>query len=361
MWTAIVVPYEVAFVDQASSGMFMLGLFLDSLFILDLFVNFTSAVELNDEEVDVRFRIIAWHYIKGWFFLDIFACIPFQLLELLVPNNGSGSYNRLLRLARLPRLYRLLRILRIFKMSKIFKHNRNVQAIVKIIKMNEGVMKLIKVAAATLLLVHLMTCFWFLFAKFQDFNPDTWVFRKDIVDEDHWHQYLWSSYWTLQTLTTVGFGDIGSITNIEMAACCMWMIFGVGFYSFIIGNLSSIMNDIDYKNSVLQDKINALDEFAIKTKLPNKTIDKIKDFFRNNQEEDQDIIDPSLLSDLPIAIRADIMYHTHGEIIEKISFLKYTKKTLLWMILPLMKPMRFFQKDYIYRQQEQAEEVGFIS
>jgi hypothetical protein len=330
---------------------------LDALFIFDLHVNFTSALELEDGEVDVRFKNIALKYIKGWFFLDIIACIPFQLLELISPNSGSGGYNKLLRLARLPRLYRLLRIFRVFKTSKLFKGSKSIQGVVKMIKMNTGVMKLIKVAGATLLLVHLMTCFWFLFAKFQDFKYDTWVVRINILDENYWHQYLWSVYWTLQTLTTVGFGDIGSVTDIEMFACCVWMIFGVGFYSFIIGNLSSIMNDIDYKASVLQDKINALDEFAIKTKLPIKTIDKIKDFFRNNQEDDQDIIDPSLLKDLPIAIRADIMYHTHGEIIEKISFLKVTKKTLLWMILPLMKPMRFFKKDYIYRQQEQAEEV----
>ena len=85
-----------------------------------------------------------------------------------------------------------MRILRLFKMTKIFKNNKNFQALIRIIKMNEGVMKLIKVAAATLLLVHLMTCFWFLFAKFSDYNPDTWVFRKGIIDSSHWYQYLLS-------------------------------------------------------------------------------------------------------------------------------------------------------------------------
>ena len=55
----------------------------------------------------------------------------------------------------------------------------------------------------------------------------------------------------------------------------MWMIMGVGFYSFIIGNLSSIMNDIDDKNSKLQDKINALSDFARRTKLSQTTVDKI--------------------------------------------------------------------------------------
>jgi hypothetical protein len=278
---------------------------------------------------------------------------------MMLPDEKSGGgYNKLLRLARLPRLYRLLRIVRLLKMSKIFKNSKSFQGIIRIIKMNAGVAKLMKVTGATILLVHLMSCFWFLIAKFDDFNPDTWVYRLGIIDSTPWYQYLVSLYWAFQTLTTVGFGDVGSMTNIEIVVCCVWMIMGVGFYSFIIGNLSSIMNDIDDKNSKLQDKINALSDFARRTKLSQTTVDKIKTFFENNQEADQDIIDPNLLSDLPIAIRADIMMHTHGEIIEKISFLKYTKRTLLWLILPLMKPMRFYEKDNIYRQQEQSEEVG---
>lgn len=157
MWTAFVVPYQTAFIDDIPIKMFILSLFYDFLFIIDLFINFMSAVELNDDQIDVRFKGIAMNYIKGWFFLDLFASIPFQLIELFIPTNQSGRYNKLLRLARLPRLYRLMRIFRLFKMTKIFKKNKKFQAIVKIIKINEGVTKLIKMAAATLLLVHLMT------------------------------------------------------------------------------------------------------------------------------------------------------------------------------------------------------------
>ena len=120
------------------------------------------------------------------------------------------------------------------------------------------------------------------------------------------------------------------------------------------------MNEIDEKAAKLRDKINSLTDFARKTKLPTITVDKIKKFFINNQEADFDVMDPSLLVNLPVSIRADIMYHTHQKIIEKISFFKVTKKNLLWMVLPRMKPMRFFEKDYIYRQQEQAEEVIFL-
>lgn len=129
MYTAIITPYRTAFVDETTTDWFILELFLDFLFIIDLFINFMSAIEISDEEVDMKFRNIAIAYVKSWFVLDLIgrssvvclmyiACIPFQLIELVIGGGGSGSYNKMLRLARLPRLYRLFRIFRLFKMGK---------------------------------------------------------------------------------------------------------------------------------------------------------------------------------------------------------------------------------------------------
>ena len=225
MYTATVVPYRTAFEEDTMDGWFYIGILFDTLFIIDLFINFMSAIEINDEEVDIRFKSIAKSYIKGWFFLDVIACIPFQLIELIfTTGEAAGGYNKLLRLARLPRLYRLLRILRLFKMTKIFKNNKNLQGLIRIIKMNTAIMKLIKVLAATILVIHLMTCFWFLFAKLEDFHPETWVVRVGILDERPWYQYLVSLNWAIQTLTTVGFGDVPSHTRLEIIVCCMWAI-----------------------------------------------------------------------------------------------------------------------------------------
>jgi hypothetical protein len=53
--------------------------------------------------------------------------------------------------------------------------------------------------------------------------------------------YLECVYWALQTVATVGFGDFGANTVAELYLSLVWMIFGVGFYSFVIGNMTSII------------------------------------------------------------------------------------------------------------------------
>ena len=148
--------------------------------------------------------------------------------------------------------------------------------------MNAGVTKLFTVTISVFFLVHLVSCFWFLTASYEDYDPNTWVVKYNLLDSSDSSQYLASMYWAFQTLTTVGYGDITPGTTTERILSLLWMIFGVGFYSFTIGNLQSIINTIDVKAQELQVKLNTLSGFAKRTKLPEVIVNKIKRFLENN-------------------------------------------------------------------------------
>lgn len=65
----------------------------------------------------------------------------------------------------------------------------------------------------------------------------------------------------------------------EVILAILWMIVGVGFYSFTIGNLSSIIADIDVKESHIQEKLKILSEFVKRNpSLPNDLENRIKRF-----------------------------------------------------------------------------------
>lgn len=61
---------------------------------------------------------------------------------------------------------------------------------------------------------------------------------------------------------------------------------GVGFYSFTIGNLSSIIVDIDIKAAILQEKLSSMQAFVKRNpNLPTEIEEKIKRFLQNNHNE----------------------------------------------------------------------------
>ena len=94
-----------------------------------------------------------------------------------------------------------------------------------------------------MLLTHISACLWFLTAKFNNFSPDTWVAREDLLDREPIELYAWAMHWATQTVTTVGYGDIPAYTNSEIIFSFIWGLLGVLFYSFIIGNFTSIISN----------------------------------------------------------------------------------------------------------------------
>jgi Na+/phosphate symporter len=58
-------------------------------------------------------------------------------------------------------------------------------------------------------------------------------------------------YWSLQTLATVGFGDINFFTVQERIFSIGWMVFGIGFYSYAIGNMTNLIAAMDSSNEEL--------------------------------------------------------------------------------------------------------------
>ena len=116
---------------------------------------------------------------------------------------------KLARLARLPRLYRMVRILRMLKMLRIFRKQSSLSQWMSNMNISVAMIRMLNVLALQIIMVHLMACFWFLAASFEDNLYDTWVGGRGKVDAKPIIQYFHAFYWAFQTVTTVGYGDFG--------------------------------------------------------------------------------------------------------------------------------------------------------
>lgn len=294
-------------------------------------------------------------------FLDSLACIPFQLIGQIFGSNTGNSYSKLLRLARLPRLYKLIRIFRVFKLFKILNSNKKVRKTMDFLKKYSGIIRFLKIMAYSFLMVHLMSCLWYMLSRLAMHNPDTWVARGGYQDESNYYLYLLSVYWALQTLTTVGFGDILPKTSAEYYVTIFWMIFGVIFYSITVSNLTSIISSLDVAESRTQSYLNNLYKFASKVNLPEPTKVKIKRFIEANSKNSDDVeYQDELLKQLPSSLRAEVIAHTHNEIIRRIIFFRDKDIAFLWKILPMLKPLKVMLDDIIYNQKDKSKEIYFL-
>jgi potassium channel len=98
------------------------------------------------------------------------------------------------------------------------------------------------------LLSHVVTCFWLIMARFvQDDNEGSWAKSTMTPDQlygDHYTKYVIALYWTLQTITTVGYGDTPIINNYERMFAQLIMLVGVILFSAVNGTLISILESL---------------------------------------------------------------------------------------------------------------------
>ena len=70
---------------------------------------------------------------------------------------------------------------------------------------------------------------------------ENWIQKWDFDIEEMGEMYTIGLYWTITTITTVGYGDISATNTSERIVACIIMVIGVIAFSFSTGSLSSII------------------------------------------------------------------------------------------------------------------------
>jgi len=89
-----------------------------------------------------------------------------------------------------------------------------------------------------------------------------------------------SAYFIVQTVITVGYGELAPKTSEERLLACFLMVFGVVFYSLFIGFVSSLINDVERMNQRFNQKLHTLyrlkNEFSLPVFFTKKLLTAIK-------------------------------------------------------------------------------------
>ena len=80
LYTAIVTPFSIAFIDNPPLGFIIFEIIIDFLFMTDIIINFFTPYYSKGVLIKDKAKI-AKNYIKSWFFIDLIACIPFNLIS----------------------------------------------------------------------------------------------------------------------------------------------------------------------------------------------------------------------------------------------------------------------------------------
>lgn len=356
LYSFVIVPYNIAFIDGATVWD-QVDIVVDVLFFIDILVTLNTALPGPHKSLVTSRVHIFKVYLCGWLLLDLLSIFPFDLLDI-----DSTGANNLVRFMRLAKFVRLVRGTKMIRLVKYFAKSDSMQKVAELLEMYSGITRLVTTLYSVLLLVHLAACLWYFSARLSNFSPDTWVVRRGIQDSEPLVLYLSSFYWAITTLATVGFGDIHAHTEMEMCICMAWMMFGVGFYSVIVGTLSSMLTSLDTKDMMINEKLQAVELYGKDTGLPLALLKAITIEIRQSAEvatldEYQRF---TLFSQVSKPLQLALAQEMFDCAASKVAFFQEIDSACLIHILPLMTRREVEAGVRLYTKGEYADEVYFV-
>jgi len=311
----------------------------------------------DEMNVIVSKKKIFINYAKGWLLLDLFACFPFQLL---MPS--SKDYSSLIRIGRLPRLYRLIKMGKLIRMLKVIKtRNRVMRYMNNLMRVNIGIERLIWFLVTFLIMIHLLACMWIFMGRFNMMNTDeNWIMKGNFQDFAEFDLYACAVYWAVTTLTTVGYGDISAHNQSEIISCCIVMVIGIFIYSYIIGSLTNLLQNLDSRKAKLNRKLDILNNISREYQLNKMLHQKISNALEyenshNNKRELEELIE-----DLPTSLKSQLLIVIYQKTLENNAFFEKKPTYFVAYIAPLLKPIKVEKDDYVYKIGEHASEMYFV-
>lgn len=278
-YVAIVVPYNASFVNAERPSM-VGDIVVETLFIIDIILNFRTTYVSKKGEVVSNPKSIAYNYLKSWFTVDLLAALPFDLVLI----SSSDSYNpenneihnqtghmHLLKLTRLLRLARLLQ-----KMDRYSQYSAMILTLLMFI---------------FTLVAHWLACIWYVIAeKEKAKNGMDWDLgwlhsladrlKIAVNNVTHAEYYVTALYFTCSSLTSVGFGNVSATTMVEKIFSICTMLIGALMHAVVFGNVTAIIQRMYSRRSLYQSKWRDLKDFLTLHQIPKELKGRMQDYFQ---------------------------------------------------------------------------------
>uniref|UniRef100_A0A674NVA7 Voltage-gated delayed rectifier potassium channel KCNH4 n=1 Tax=Takifugu rubripes TaxID=31033 RepID=A0A674NVA7_TAKRU len=313
-YVAVTVPYNVSFTPYedtvtAARSTIVSDIVVEMLFILDIILNFRTTYVSQSGQVVYESRSICIHYVRTWFFVDLVAALPFDLLYAF--NITVTSLVHLLKTVRLLRLLRLLQ-----KLDRYSQYSA---------------MVLTLLMSMFALLAHWMACIWYMIGRKEIETNETWeigwlhelgkrletpYINSTLGGPTVRSSYIAALYFTLSSLTSVGFGNVSANTDAEKIFSICTMLVGALMHALVFGNVTAIIQRMYSRRSLYHTRMKDLKDFIRVHRLPQQIKQRMLEYFQTTWSVNNGIDANELLHDFPDELRADIAMHLNKDILQ---------------------------------------------
>jgi CRP-like cAMP-binding protein len=345
--SSILIPYQIAFQHQVTFFGSVLVYAIDIFFLVDIGFGFRTTYRERGEVVTDSGKI-ARRYRRSFFPFDLLAAIPFDAVLLPWSDVEFGGVSIVLFV----RLLRLLRMVRLFVIFKRWERQSWT---------NAGYLRIAKLICVVVLVLHWVACAWFLVPFLEGFPPTSWAATEGLQNSDTASRYIRSLYWVIVTTTTVGFGDITPNRNIEYVFTMFVMILGASTYAFLIGNVASLVSNIDSAKAGFWNRVDSVTQYLRARRVPPDVTEHVHNYYEYIWTRNRGASEKALFHDLPKSLRLEVILHLTSELLDGVPLFRRSSSALRNELLKALEPQIAIPQSAIVSEGEIGDGLYFVS
>eukprot|EP00359_Climacostomum_virens_P001956 CAMPEP_0204899146 /NCGR_PEP_ID=MMETSP1397-20131031/1683_1 /ASSEMBLY_ACC=CAM_ASM_000891 /TAXON_ID=49980 /ORGANISM="Climacostomum Climacostomum virens, Strain Stock W-24" /LENGTH=660 /DNA_ID=CAMNT_0052067063 /DNA_START=2801 /DNA_END=4783 /DNA_ORIENTATION=+ len=348
-YIALIVPYNLAFsLSDDNSWFLSLLLFVDMLITLNTAYYDNGALIVNRKD-------IALHYMKFWFWLDLLASLPLDLLirYTLTPNSQpSASIPKFLWSLRLFRLVKLARFPRCLRSFDEYISSQHVSF----------TLALSKPFAIALIAAHWAACAIIYIGLNSRYAEQWYLSCIQINESSEFEVYISALYWMITTAVAMGYGDFYPKNIDERGILMVYMVFSSALYSYALADIVDIVTRLQFNKCKHRENVQAINNYLKHKKLPMELRIRVKRYidFEWELASERKFGEDKLMLFLSQPLKYEIYLLTRGPVLSTCTaFNEFEKQKI--QLSNLLDYRMYSVEDVVFDEGEASDEIYFIN
>ncbi|NXR32460.1 KCNH1 protein, partial [Zosterops hypoxanthus] len=398
-YTAILVPYNVSFkTKQNNVAWLVVDSIVDVIFLVDIVLNFHTTFVGPAGEVISDPKLIRMNYLKTWFVIDLLSCLPYDVINAFENVDEYLCYCSCRRWGECSILviFCSCSCYILFGMeNELFLILFSSLKVVRLLRLGRVARKLdhyIEYGAAVLVLLvcvfglaaHWLACIWYSIGDYEVIDEDTntirtesWLYqlgesigtpyRFNTSGFGKWEGgpskdsvYISSLYFTMTSLTSVGFGNIAPTTDGEKIFAVAMMMIGSLLYATIFGNVTTIFQQMYANTNRYHEMLNSVRDFLKLYQVPKGLSERVMDYIVSTWSMSRGIDTEKVLQICPKDMRADICVHLNRKVFKEHPAFRLASDGCLRALAMEFQTVHCAPGDLIYHAGESVDSLCFV-
>ena len=341
--------------------------FIDIVFIFDFFVSFLRAFYNYEYKLIKNPKIIITNYLTGYCFFDFLEALPFDIIIIYLCKNANKYkpdgpfclYNGINGVYVSIKLCLIIKIMKVLKiMNK--KNNKAYKWLIEIDhSFCENFLSVFSFTFLILACTNLFICIH-IFIGLQSYP--NWLVSMGIQDSTFFEIYITALYGIIETLTTVGYGDVTCDSFTEICFQIILLSVGIVAYSWLITAIGNYVKN-ETKAEIKHNKdLNLLEEIRVEFKeMSYNLYKKLRQHLKSvaNQQKKVDL--NILVNSLPYSVKNLVLFKVYDNCIQRFNFFKNIENTdFISRVLTNFIPLFSKRKAILIYEGENIENIVFV-